>query len=75
MSDTTTTFVTAPNGRKYRFHRSGSALNKGFVYVWGRRVYGTFSYIDHTFTPKGKWAFIVGANTATVQPEPETAAV
>ena len=61
------TTVLAPNGKRYTFH--GSYGFRGYVYALGHRVYGTRSHIANvgptpTFTPRGKWAFIVAAKVA-----------
>jgi hypothetical protein len=63
--------VQAPNGNVYKFHcSSGFRGFRGFVYVYGHRVYGTRSAIEPGstpgFTPRGKWAFILDAQPSTV---------
>jgi hypothetical protein len=70
-----TTSVLLPNGKLANFH---GANGTGFVYVAGRRVYGSASWhtgplsggaYRHRFTPtaRGKYAHLV-------QPIPDTAA-
>jgi hypothetical protein len=72
MAESPTVLVTAPNGKRYRFHEGTKALT-GYVYALGHRVYGTVdggAYNTDTgkfevaFTPTGKWAFIVAAVAA-----------
>ncbi len=68
MSDTIR--VLAPNGVRYTFHlgtqRLGSLRTSGFVYVHGRRVYGTITENGLSsfaaFHPVGKWAHLVKAH-------------
>ena len=61
--------VLAPNGNAYTFHPSVQRLGavhglRGFVYVHGRRVYGTLrgSFNPYEFRPVGKWAHLVKAH-------------
>jgi hypothetical protein len=69
MSDITK--VLAPNGLRYTFHlgtqRLCSLRLRGFVYVHGRRVYGTITDPQEgrstsDFHPVGKWAHLVQAD-------------
>ncbi len=63
------TTVLAPNGQTYTFH--SSSRFRGYVYALGHRVYGTRSAlvdgVTPTFTPRGKWAFILAAASADEQ--------
>jgi hypothetical protein len=76
MSDSTYEAL-APNGKLHTLHVAGG-YRRGFVYVSGRRVYGTYDNpvysTEHSrpvfpFKPDGKWAYLLAPNTAAVQPE------
>jgi len=60
----------APNGRRYRLHRTTSP-SRGYVYAFGHRVYGTVKLADtglvYDFSPIGKWAFILAATNVGVE--------
>ena len=66
----------APNGATVKVHKNfeSRASTPGFVYVKGHRVYGryirtytTSEGFRSTFTPEGKWSYLLQPNTSAPQ--------